>query len=167
MTCRHVIGLLDAGPSPGYPTAHLEAAWVHAAGCPTCGPALVAARAVTARLNALAQPAAPVDLKAVVMARIAALPAEEPAPDTRVAAMPAGRASRWRDWLGWAPVVGVTIAVAAVIPNDRPPTEMIRFWAGTGAVASGPPEPTIATLALMGALGIFVLGLLLPLRRRP
>lgn len=167
MTCRHVLGLLDAGPSPDYPSSHLEAAWAHAAGCPTCGPALVAARAVTARLHALAQPAAPVDLKTVVMARVAALPAEESAPDTRVAAVPAGGTSAWRDWSGWAPFVGVTIAVAAVILNDRPPTEMIRSWPGTGAVASGPPEPSIATLALMGALGIFVLGLLLPLRRRP
>jgi hypothetical protein len=86
MTCRHVLGLIDAGPFADASQAHLDRALSHAATCPTCGPALAASRALTARLRGLAQPAPPITIAATVMARVAAvhLPDRNTGPATGV-----------------------------------------------------------------------------------
>lgn len=59
MTCSQVLGLIDAGPFADYPPAHVDAAWQHARHCPTCGPALKTATALTAELGALPEPTPP------------------------------------------------------------------------------------------------------------
>ena len=105
MTCAHVLGLIDAGPFADYPSAHLEAAWQHARQCATCGPALEAATALTTDLAGLARPAAPPDLTAAVLARIARI--ERPHPAPVAAEMPETTAlSSPRDWSAWATAPG-------------------------------------------------------------
>ena len=71
MTCAHVLGLIDAGLRPGYPPSHVAAAWSHAETCPECGPAMAAAERLVRDLGDWPDVAAPVDVAAVVMARIA------------------------------------------------------------------------------------------------
>lgn len=165
MTCRHVLSLIDAGLFSGYPPSHLDAAWAHAAGCPTCGPALATARTVITSLRTLAAPAAPVALKPTVMARISAVTSADPGTEAFGAAEPASVARVLTDRTVWAPVVGVATGMAALLAGYGTPGDMVRFWNRTGIVAGPAPETTFVALALMGALGIFVVGLLVPLRR--
>jgi hypothetical protein len=164
MTCRHVLGLIDAGPFADHPAPHLEAAWAHAGSCPTCGPALRTSRALTGELQRLAQPPVPGSVATTVMARIARL--EAPALSD-VAHAPSAAAS--------SPLVGLSVWGSAACLTAG--VMIIAATVGSGAagwsdwsirpttqdlIASSPS--TLAALAL-GLVSYFV-GLTMPLIRR-
>jgi hypothetical protein len=163
MTCRHVLGLIDAGPFADYPRAHLDAAWQHARQCPTCGPALEAATALTAGLPALPDLAPPRDLTAAVLARIAEIAPTETA--RAAATIPeATLPSVTRDWPAWATALGGISAGLAIV-----------LWTPLGGVAPmdiawlrlpgvtpnlvAIPWTTSAALILAGGLALYVTGL--------
>lgn len=163
MTCRHVLGLIDAGPFADYPRAHLDAAWQHARQCPRCGPALEAATALTAGLPALPELAPPRDLTAAVLARIGAI---TPADTARAAATipEAAMPSVTRDWPAWATALGGTSAGLAIV-----------LWTPLGGVAPvdiawlrlpgmtpnlfAIPWAASTALILAGGLALYVTGL--------
>jgi hypothetical protein len=148
MTCTHVLGLIDAGPLADYPRAHLEAAWVHARQCATCGPALRASAALTTDLTALPHPRPPRDLTDGVLARIAQIDNARLAAD---AAREAGSAPWASDRSAWATVPGA-LATALV----------------TGGLVVSPAS-TAGSLTVAAGLLLYVAGLFAPLdgRRRP
>ena len=112
MTCRHVIGLIDAGPLADYPQEHLDAARAHARACATCGPVLEAATSLSNALGALPLTATPRNFTDRVMARIAAEepsvvePAIEPASRINVAATALSP---------WANAAGLAASVVALV----------------------------------------------------
>ena len=169
MTCRHVLGLIDAGPFADYPRAHLDAAWQHARQCPTCGPAHEAATALTSDLASLPYPAPPRDLTAAVLARIGEIaPAETARAATTIpeATMP----SVTRNWPAWATALGGMSAGLAIV-----------LWTPLGGVApmdiawlrlpgvipnlAAIPWRTSAALILAGGLALYVTGLFAEVRR--
>lgn len=160
MTCRHVLDLIDAEPFVDHPAPHLEAAWVHARTCATCGPALAASRAMTPRLRGLAQPPAPVDLKTSAMARIARLDeagrADVPASSVHPARM---------DWAAWPAAACLTIGfvIVAVVYGTTGDIRISRVRLSGPAMV---PESAAALLALTSGLACYVTGLLLPLAGR-
>lgn len=166
MTCAHVLGLIDAGPFADYPGAHLDAAWQHARQCPTCGPALETATALTSDLAALPQPAPPSDLAAAVLARIT----EIDRPAAAVTAVPRARARlNARDWSSaLATALGSLAAGAATAlsmhPGNAAPTA--PAWLGMGQMTAGleavPPTSTWA-LVLAAGLVVYAAGLFAPL----
>jgi hypothetical protein len=170
MTCDHVLGLIDAGPFADYPRAHLEVAWDHARQCATCGPALAAATALTTDLAALPQPLPPVDLTAVVLARIAQ--AEEqrqmgvasPLPESR-GLFAAFDPSAWLTALG-----GVAAGLVIVLSMPPGSSAVIDFTSPKiGGVMTGVvtlPSTTVGALALVASLALYVAGLFAPLGRR-
>jgi len=164
MTCRHVLGLIDAGPFADYPRAHLDAAWQHARQCATCGPALGAAAALTADLSALPQPAPPPDLTAAVLARVAQI-----APTTARAA--AARPAVTRDWSAWATAVGGVTAGFAIV-WALPPGHWVSINIAplsVGSMTTGlvtMPPTTTGALVLATGLALYVAGLFAPLSRR-
>src|SRR5262245_27783132 len=124
MTCKQVLGLIDAGQFVNYPTAHLEGARQPARQCDSCGAGLDAATALTTNLDPLPQPASPPDLAAAVLERISRI--EERLPVARPAfAAKTRRPSSVRDWSTWAIVSGgVAAGLAFVLPtvlNSTPP----------------------------------------------
>ena len=169
MTCAHVLGLIDAGPFADYPRAHLDAAWQHARQCPTCGPALRAATALTSDLAALPEPVPPPDLAAAVLARIAQV--ERPAPAVAPMTESTARLSA-RDWSSaWATALGSLAAGLATVLSMRPgsagPTglawlEMGQMMGGLKAV----PATSTWALVLAAGLAVYVAGLFAPLGGR-
>lgn len=159
MTCRHVLGLIDAGPFANASQAHLDRAWVHAATCQTCGPALAASRAVTAGLRRLSQPAAPSTIAATVMARVAAVELRE----AETAAAPSGRArTRTVQWLDLASYAGMALGIASAVAYG-PSIDVIRVWNG---VAVDALRTTPGTAVLLCGLALYVTGLFASPRRR-
>jgi hypothetical protein len=78
MTCSHALDLIDIGPFADVPPAQLEAMRLHVRTCATCAKALHAAQTLDAGLRVLPQPAAPIELTAEVMARLARMETAEP-----------------------------------------------------------------------------------------
>jgi hypothetical protein len=159
MTCRHVLGLIDAGPFADYPPAHLDAAWQHARQCPTCGPALETATALTVELGALPEPTLPSDLAAVVLARVAQI-------DETVAAATSERqaVSRRRDWSLWPGLAGLAAGLAMVLVSGETAVNIIPLgmrWMSPGL--AGIPDTTREALVLAAGIALFVAGLLVPL----
>jgi hypothetical protein len=164
MTCRHVLGLIDAGPFADYPTSHLEAAWSHARACPTCGPALQRSGVMTDHLRTLAQPAAPTSVRSSVMARITRL--EVPILDqaARSSSTTAVRSTRvgWNVWGSAACLTAGFVAIATLFSSAAIP------WPGWGVrlplkdLAASSPA---ALAALTCGLAVYAVGLLMPLRR--
>ena len=109
-----MLGLIDAGPFADYPSAHLAAAWEHATGCPTCGPARQAANAITAELTALPQPVLPSGLAESVMARIARIP-EPMVANTSTRLRESANAAHTDDSWSWTPVLGALSATLAIV----------------------------------------------------
>jgi len=168
MTCRHVLGLIDAGPFSGYPRAHLDAAWSHAASCPTCGPALTASRALTTRLRGLPHPAAPAHLQTTVMARIAAMAPERNAENAAASAATTHERSTAPDWSSWVSIGGLAIGFAVVAVVHGPPTNVAIIWNGLNVSDFRGADTAIGALALVCGLALYVAGLLAPVgwRRR-
>ena len=170
MTCTHVLSLIDAGPFADYPRAHLKAAWLHARQCATCGPALKAATALTADLAALPSVAPPPDLAAAVLARIAQIEPNNPAP--AAAAMPEANAPfGTRDWSVWTTAAGglaAALAIALSTPlSDAGPIDIPL--PGIRGITAGLVEmPSTATGALVlgSGLALYVAGLFAPLGAR-
>ena len=170
MTCAHVLGLIDAGPFADYSRAHLDAAWQHARQCATCGPALEAATALTTGLAGLPRPAAPPDLTAAVLARIAQIEGSYPAPVA--AEMPGTRTlSGTRDWSAWATALGglaagLVVAVSMATGEGAP---IDIESAGAGGMATGllaMSSTTTWALALAASLALYVAGLFAPVGAR-
>jgi len=169
MTCRHVLGLIDAGPFADYPRAHLDAAWQHARQCPTCGPALEAATALTAGLSALPHPAPARDLTAAVLARIAQVDSTgipHTAPTRPEATMP----SVTRDWPAWATAlggIGAGFAMVLWTPlGGAAPMDIA--WLRLPGMPSDPVamfSTTPAALVLASGLALYVTGLFAQVRR--
>ena len=108
MTCAHVLDLSNAGPFAAVPRARLDAAWAHARGCATCGPALTQATEIETDLRILNEPPVPAGLADAVLARIADLPAASPAP-----AVPETRSPDDARWPAWTMALGTVSAVMA------------------------------------------------------
>ena len=167
MTCKHVLGLIDAGPLVNFPAAHLESAWQHARQCATCGPALDAATALASSLAALPQAAPPPDLAAAVLARLSRIDERHP-----VASVFVAETRRWssvRDWSTWATVSGGVAAGLAIIfspiSNATTPLDIpLLSTRGMTSVFAVLPTPSWA-LVLAAGLGLFVAGLFAPLGR--
>jgi hypothetical protein len=169
MTCAHILGLIDAGPFADYPHAHLEAAWLHARQCATCGPALEAATALTADLVALPSLAPPPDMAAAVLKRIAQI--EESHGAVVAAGMPeTGAPSSTSDWSAWATALGglgVGFAIVSAPLGDAAPIEIAM--PGIRGITAGliaMPSTTMGTLVLAAGLVLYVAGLFGPLGNR-
>ena len=160
MNCSHVLGLIDAGPYADYPPAHLEAAWRHARGCPTCGPARDLSTAVTRELARMhVDP--PAHLATAIAARIARLEAPH-----RVI----GETNRTRSTpatSGWWPVLSTVVGgamagftfVASSPPKEWTLRRFAMMWAEMGVDPLVQPAPSGAILAMAGGLVLFVIGL--------
>lgn len=165
MTCAHVLGLIDAGPLADCPRAHLDAARHHARGCDTCGPALAAASVLTSDLIALPQVAAPPDLGAVVLARIARMEAGE---TTAATAAPA-RSVPAADWPSWATALGGLAAGFAVVLTILADS---RILFALLAISGGAIEPfatlpaAMLAVVLLAGLVLYLTGLFAPLAAR-
>jgi hypothetical protein len=164
MTCRHVLGLIDAGPFADYPTAHLEAAWAHADSCATCGPALHASRALTGQLRGLAQPPAPSSTATTVMARIArlelpALHEDAPQPSHRSGPVRVG-------WTGWVSAACLTAGVLVVAATAGARGIGQVTW----PLGPGPEQllaaSSVTLVAMTLGLASFFVGLMMPVWRR-
>jgi hypothetical protein len=170
MTCRHVLGLIDAGPFVSYPPAHLEAAWRHARRCATCGPALKAATALTSDLAALPKAALPPpDLAAVVLARISRIE-EERRPVATATFDAEAQPSSARDWSTWSS--GATVAggaaaglafVLSTIVNSTP-LDIALLSVRLTSLFAGPPTSSWS-LILAAGLVVYVIGLFAPVAR--
>ncbi len=164
MTCRHVLDVIDAAPFVDDPDARLDGARSHAGRCQTCGPALATSEVLTDGLRGLAQLAAPVHIKATVMARIAHADLtthEQEAGASRIRTMR-------REWSGWAPLAGLLACLSMVLPTYLTAGDPLRIWNTGGlAIVSAAPQTTLATLVMMMCgLALFVGSLLVPLARR-
>lgn len=157
MTCAHVLGLIDAGPLADYPRAHLEMAWRHARGCPTCGPALGAATALTAGLHTLPRPAAPPDLEAIVMARIARV--ERDRQPAEAAAANASAGGRWMSWPVWTTALGGVAAGVSIVTTMRPMDLASPKVGGIAASLVAVPHIGASVLILTAGLVLYVAGL--------
>ena len=165
MTCAHVLGLIDAGSFADYPPAHLDAAWLHARQCATCGPALEASAALTRDLAELLEPAPPTNVAAAVLARIAQIESAHSVPDAE--AMPERRArSSTRDWSPWATAFGgvtATLAIAlSMPPGGGVPTDVESARVGGIRAGLAMPATNTATLALTAGLLLYAAGLFGP-----
>jgi hypothetical protein len=158
MNCRHVIGLIDAGPFADYPRQHLDAAWAHARQCHTCGPALEAAAAMTDRLRALPRPALPRDLTAGVLAHTAAIEgarAARPAP-----VFEAKRRVVMPDVSGWAMVAGAVVATVAITASgDVAPGDIVSLDRVAVRSVVAIPAMTPGLLTLAAGLALYAFGL--------
>lgn len=164
MNCRHVLGLIDAGPSADYPPVQLEAAWRHARGCPTCGPALETSTALARELVGLSHIDPPAHLAASVAARIARLDGPHRVTGDASRARTTSAVSDW--WPTVSTAVGGAIA-AVVLVAALPPGEWTTLWLEAlwaGGSGMGPllrPASSGQMLALAGGIVLFVTGLFL------
>ena len=165
MTCAHVLGLIDAGPFADYPAEHLDAAWTHARGCATCGPALNAAAALATDLASLPQLEPPAHLAASVLARIARLDPPHTAPATARTVQPDAPVL-----LGWqdraAALAGVVAGGAVVLSMALNPATALdltspRIGGFTGLLATATDTGWIAVAV---SLVLYLLALFAPLR---
>lgn len=169
MTCAHVLGLIDAGPFADYPSAHLAAAWEHATGCSTCGPARQAANAITAELTALPQPVPPSGLAESVMARITRIPGPiaEDAPAPRREST--GAEDPDDSW-SWTPALGVLSAALAIVllaaAGDLVRSDLWSFRTPSVRRLLTMPELNALTLGLVACLLVYIATLFSPLRSR-
>ncbi len=160
MTCAHVLGLIDAGPSAGYPRAHYEAARRHVETCATCGRAMAVASQLARDLTEWPDAAPPADLAAVVMARIARVDearlAEAGAAPARVRHVSWGRAA-------WAMALGGLAAGAALAWSAATGGAALVRLAGPGiggSAASAAAWPALPEALLLAAgLGLYAAGL--------
>ena len=157
MTCNHVIDLIDAGPFADYPRAHLEAAWQHARNCPTCGPALRSAEALTGDLRTLRQLAPPRDLAINVLARIAALEAKAAEAESVAAPSLVARSPDWRTAVG---AMASTAAVALAVAGEVSMPGSSSGGDGSGGWLIQMPAMTAGTLMLAACLVLYTAGLL-------
>ena len=159
MNCRHVLGLIDAGPFADVPPAHLDRARSHATTCPTCGPALATSRAVTAGLRTLPQPVAPTTIASTVTARLAAVELLDsntgPAPSVPVRT----RTPAWWDLASYA---GMVLGIGSAVAYG-PSVDFMRVWNGIDVNAL---RSTPGTASLMCGLALYVAGLFASPRRR-
>jgi hypothetical protein len=164
MTCRHVLGLIDAGPFADYPAAHLDAAWTHAAHCQTCGPALRASRALTDRLRGLAQPPAPSNTATTVMARIARL--ETPAV-SEDAPLPSAESRPVRvGWNGWVSVACLTAGMLVVAATAGARGIGQVTWSLHPGMEDLVAVSSVTTVAVTLGLVSYLVGLMMPLWKR-
>jgi hypothetical protein len=166
MTCEHVLGLIDAGPFADYPATHLDAAWKHARGCPSCGPALAAAAALDSSLAALPHPRPPADLTQQVMARIERT--SSAATDEHIVPAGAGRAFHWAQWaslLGGL-MAGLSMILASQAHGFAEGIASVSF-ARTTAGLSAMPSSGGEAVALVAGLILYVAGLFAPIRADP
>jgi hypothetical protein len=153
MTCRHVLDLIDAGTLT-------DAAEKHAQQCATCGPALAAATALTARLVALPQPEPPAHLAAAVLARIARMDSDASKQAHSTTATPAAMGAR--DWSRWASLTGVAAGLALVMATV--PVLGVRGITTNLVVM---PSTTTGALGLGAGLLLYAAGLFVPVRLNP
>lgn len=164
MTCRHVLGLIDAGPFADYPTAHLEAAWAHAGSCSTCGPALRASRALTDQLRGLAQLPAPVNTGAAVMARIARL--ETPAVSEDVPVPSAESRPVRVGWNGWVSAACLTAGMLVVAATAGARGLGQVTWSVRPGLEDMIAVSSATAVALALGLVSYLVGLMMPLWQR-
>jgi hypothetical protein len=160
MTCAHVLGLIDAGPSAGYPRAHYDAARRHAETCATCGRAMAIAGQLARDLAEWPDVAPPADLAAVVMARIAR--GDEGRLAEAGAAPALGRRASWA-WAAWAMALGGLAAGAALAWSAATGGAALVRLAGPGlggAATSAAAWPALPEALLLAAgLGLYAAGL--------
>jgi hypothetical protein len=159
MTCAHVLGLIDAGPLADYPRAHLDAARRHARDCATCAPALRAAEALTAGLEALPRPAAPIDLEAIVMARLARVDGDRRPAEAEPVTGKARTGRPWMIWPVWSTVLGGVAAGLSIVVAMRPiDLASPRVGGIVASLVAMPPMGASAAILAAG-LALYVAGL--------
>jgi hypothetical protein len=168
MTCAHVLGLIDAGPSAGYPRAHYETARSHAETCAECGRAMAVAGQLARGLSEWPSVAPPGDLAAVVMARIAR--ADEARATEAGESMSVSRGER-SGWAAWATALGGLAACAALVSSAAAGgAALIRVAGpGLGGVAGGGaawPATLPEGLVLAAGLALYAVGLFAPVVAR-
>ena len=166
MTCGHVLGLIDAGPFAEYPASHLQAAWDHARQCPTCGPALDAATALTTGLSTLPHPAPPAHLATAVMARIARLEAPRTIGATvQTRDARASVRSRWqgRTAAGAGLAAGCLIALSIVM-GESPALDLTSPRIGGPIGLLGMQSSGTSWVMLAVSLVLYLIALFVPLR---
>ena len=166
MTCRHVLGLIDAGPFADYPSAHRDAAWAHARDCATCGPALAASQTLTRALKALPHVTPSRDLTDGVLARITPLEMPlEHAAIPHAARSPEAARDSW-EWASHAAAIAATVAAAALISSGAIPIpESASGDALMGSLIDVPPIAD-GSLALAACLALYGFGLFTAGRER-
>lgn len=161
MTCRHVLGLIDAGPFADSPAAHLDAAWSHAGTCPTCGPALRTSRAMTDQLRGLAEPPAPSNVAIAVMARVARL--ETPAL-RKDAPLPSGQGRPVRvGWNGWVSAACLTAGVLVIAATSGTNATDQPTWSLRPGMEDLVAVSSVTLIALALGLVSYLVGLMMPL----
>lgn len=162
MNCSHVLGLIDAGPLANYPREHRDAARRHALGCPTCGAALLASEAIDTALAALPRPAAPRDLAAGILARIARMD-ELPSASLRATSVARASSLRWYPALA-AVGAGTALAIGALVsgPIDLQSLGFARTSMGLVVM----PVTIAGAMGLAGGLALYALGVFMPLAVR-
>jgi hypothetical protein len=163
MTCRHVLGLIDAGPFADYPAAHLDAAWAHADNCSACGPALRASRVLTSQLRVLAQPSVPSHVATTVMARIARL--EAPILDQAARSSTAAVRSTGVGWTVWGAAACLTAGFVVVATLYGSTVTVWPGWTFRPTMQELAASSPAALAAPACGLVVYVIGLLMPLRR--
>lgn len=159
MTCTHVSTLFDAGRLSGVTQEDIERAIAHAATCPTCGPALAQARAVTGALRDLALPVPPARLASAVMARLAGIERHAGAAH-RATHRPTTASSP--DWVGVTSSLGMGLGLALVVMFSQA-GDGLRLWTGIDGAAL--PTPASTAVMLLG-LALYLTGLFALPRRR-
>jgi hypothetical protein len=163
MTCTHVLALIEAVPFEDYPRAHLDAAWLHARACVTCGPALQRATELATNLVALPLPKPSSEFATTVMARIAQVEQAQPA---QVAAQGASMA---RDWPAWAAAPGALaggVVLLLSMTSEEMPMMNLTSSVGTGVTGWLSRPMSTNALVLAAALVLYAAGLFAPLSRR-
>jgi hypothetical protein len=161
--------LIDAGPFADYPREHLDAAWHHARECATCESALKASAALTTGLSALPQPAAPRELSAVVLARIAQIDRAHVVPARAPIRAMSARSSAG-DRIAWAAAVaGIFAGIVLVLwialgdwPIINAPLAVSGPTVGLVAI----PVMNRDALILAAGLVLYTAGVFAPLGRR-
>lgn len=164
MTCRHVLGLIDAGPFADYPAAHLAAAWAHASSCATCGQALRASHALTDQLRGLAQPPAPSSTAITVMARIARLDTPVVSQDAPLRSGPVRRVRV--GWNGWASAACLTAGVLTVTVGGGARGLGQVTWSLRPGFEDLLAVSSVTLVAVTLGLASFLVGLMMPVWRR-
>jgi hypothetical protein len=161
MTCKHVLGLIDAGAFADYSAAHLDAAWSHADTCPTCGPALRTSRAMTEQLGLLALPPAPSNIAPTVMARIARL---EPPALHEDAPLTSGQSRPVRvGWNGWVSAACLTAGVVILAATSGANAIGQLTWSSRPGMEDLIAASSVTLVALTLGLVSYLVGLMMPL----
>ena len=167
MTCQEIYERIWTEPLQEWSTTCRDAIHRHASECPRCGPALGIVQDTTLALGRLQQPEPSRDLSAIVMARVARLPARNSRVMAEQSVMASGTSPGAISW-AWI-LAGFTIVAAertsAMIAGAWPWSPALFRLGGT-EINPLPASGNSAVWLLAGLL-MFLMGLLTRRDRTP